>query len=65
MTLYTKDNCPRCNVLKTKLYAKGISFVEIKDEDVIESLGIEFLPVLKVHDDLLDFGKANEFINSL
>ena len=65
MILYTKDNCPRCEMLKTKLKAKNIDFVEVDDESTIEALGIEFLPVLKVNDELLEFGKANDFINSL
>lgn len=65
MTLYSKDDCPRCDMLKTKLKAKGIDFVEVKDEGLIESLGIEFLPVLKVGEDLLELSKANDFINSL
>lgn len=65
MVLYTKDDCPRCEMLKTKLKAKNIDFVEVDDEGIIESLGIEFLPVLKVNDELLELGKANDFINSL
>lgn len=47
------------------MYAKNIEFIEVKDEDIIESLGIEFLPVLRIDDELMDFGKANDFINSL
>ena len=65
MTLYSKDNCPRCDMLKTKLNAKGVAFVEVKYEDVIASLGIDFLPVLEVDGELLELGKANDFINSL
>lgn len=65
MILYTKDNCPRCEMLKTKLKSKNIDFVEVDDESTIEALGIEFLPVLKVDDELLELGKANDFINSL
>lgn len=65
MVLYTKNDCPRCDMLKTKLRAKNIAFVEINDEDTIEALGIEFLPVLRVDDELMELGKANDFINSL
>lgn len=65
MVLYTKDNCTRCEMLKTKLKSKNIDFVEVDDESTIEALGIEFLPVLKVDDELLELGKANDFINSL
>lgn len=65
MTLYSKDDCLRCDMLKTKLNAKGIQFVEVKNEDVIASLGIDFLPVLEVDGELLELGKANDYINSL
>lgn len=65
MVLYTKEDCPRCEMLKTKLKAKNIDFVEVDDESTIEALGIEFLPVLKVDDELMELGKANDFINSL
>ena len=65
MVLYTKKDCPRCEMLKTKLKAKNIDFVEVDDESTIEALGIEFLPVLKVDDELMELGKANDFINSL
>lgn len=65
MTLYSKDDCPRCDMLKDKLNAKGITFVEVKNEDVIASLGIDFLPVLEVDGELLELGKANDFIKSL
>ena len=65
MTLYSKDDCPRCDMLKDKLNAKGITFVEVKDEDVITSLGIDFLPVLEVDGKLLELGKANDFIKLL
>jgi hypothetical protein len=52
-------------MLKTKLKAKNIDFVEVDDESTIKALGIEFLPVLKVDDELMELGKANDFINSL
>jgi hypothetical protein len=52
-------------MLKAKLNAKNISFVEIKDESVIEALGIDFLPVLQVGEEFMQLSKANDFINSL
>ena len=65
MTLYTKDDCSRCDMIKDKLNSKGVSFNEVKDEEIIISLGIDFLPVLEVEGELLDLGKANNYINSL
>ena len=52
-------------MIKAKLKAKNVEFVEVKDESIIEGLGIDFLPVLQIDDELLDLGKANDFINSL
>lgn len=63
--LYSKDDCPRCDMLKTKLNAKGIEFQEVKDITVIEQLGIDFLPVLNVGGVLMELSKANDYINSL
>lgn len=65
MTLYTKDNCPRCTVLKAKLDAKNIRYIEISDIDVLIAKGITFAPMLEVDGELLDLSKANNFINSL
>ena len=65
MTLYSKDNGPRCDMLKSKLNAKNVPFVEEKDETIIDSLGIDFLPVLEVDGQLLQLSKANDYINSL
>lgn len=65
LVLYTKEDCPRCDMLKAKLNAKNIAFAEIKDEATIEALGIDFLPVLQVGDSMLKLSEANDFINSL
>lgn len=65
MTLYTKADCPRCDMLKDKLSTKGVEYTEVSDESTISSLGIEFLPVLEVDGELLELGKANNYINSL
>lgn len=65
MTIYTTPTCDRCKVLKTKMTAKGIKFIEIQDAEVMKQKGINFVPILEVDDKLLEFGEANSFINSL
>ena len=65
LTLYSKDGCPRCDMLKSKLNDKNVEFIEVKDEDVIASLDIDFLPVLEVDGEMLGLSKANDYINSL
>lgn len=64
VTLYS-NGCPRCNVLKKKLDAKGIAY-EVNDSiDDMISLGLSQVPVLKVGADLLDFVAANKWINEV
>lgn len=64
IVLYS-TGCPRCNVLETKLKNKGIDFEEVNDEDIMINKGFDSVPVLEVDGNYMDFGKANEFINSL
>ena len=64
IVLYS-TGCPRCNVLETKLKNKGIYFEEVNDEDIMINKGFDTVPILEVDGNYMDFGKANEFINSL
>lgn len=64
IVLYS-TGCPRCNVLETKLKNKGILFEEVNDEDIMINKGFDSVPILEVDGNYMDFGKANEFINSL
>ena len=64
IVLYS-TGCPRCNVLKTKLKNKGVDFEEINDTKLMIDKGFDSVPVLEVDGNYMDFGKANEFINSL
>ena len=62
ITLYS-TNCPKCMVLKEKLYAKHIEFTECNDTEIMKELGMTEVPVLKVNDEYLDFKAANTYIN--
>lgn len=64
IVLYS-TGCPRCNVLETKLKNKGIDFEEINDTELMIDKGFDSVPILEVDGNYMDFGKANEFINSL
>lgn len=55
--------CPKCNIIKKKLADKQITYVENNSIDEMLSLGIEQVPVLSVDGELLDFGKANQWVN--
>lgn len=62
VVLYS-TGCPKCEVLKTKLEAKNIEFSTNDNVDEMLSIGINQVPVLKVNEELLEFSKANDWIN--
>ena len=62
MTLYS-TNCPRCNVLKAKLDEKKIPYKICSDTDEMSKLGIEYLPMLEVNGELLNFKEALNYVN--
>ena len=57
--------CPKCNVLKKKMDAKGVNYVENNDIDKMERLGIQQVPMLCVDGDMMDFVAANDWINKM
>lgn len=61
--LYTTD-CPKCNVLKSKLQNKNIKFTENNAVDEMLALGITQAPVLSVDGELLDFKRAVTWVNN-
>lgn len=56
MTLYTKIDCPLCNVVKVKMVQAGIDYTPCINEDKMNELNIDRLPVLQ-----LDTGELLEF----
>ncbi len=64
--IYSTQSCPRCKMLKERLENKNIDFKEIQDEKEIIKLGFMTAPIVKKDDgEILDFGKAISWINSL
>ena len=55
--------CPKCNILKKKMDAKGIVYNEVVDVDIMLELGIKHVPIMRVGDATLDFSAANAWIN--
>ena len=64
ITFYTTD-CPKCEMLKSKLDAKNISYEICKDIDVMTSKGLKSAPALEVDNTIYNFKEAIKFINSL
>lgn len=62
ITLYS-TGCPKCQILKKKLDAKGINYTTITDVNIMLAKGFNLMPVLQVNDDVLDFTLAVEWVN--
>lgn len=63
ITLYS-TGCPKCNVLKTKLNAKGIEFNEVNNVEEMQRLGISQVPMLRLDTGvLMTFAQANSWVN--
>ena len=63
--LYSADYCPKCQVLKKKLVAKYVEFKTVQDENILDEMGIDELPVLSINGELMNMAAANNWINSL
>ena len=48
ITLYSKDGCVRCDIVKQMLYKSNVPFKEIKYEYIIEEKEYEQLPMMEV-----------------
>lgn len=55
--------CPKCSVLKKKLDTIGIPYTINSSIEDMTQLGISQVPVLSVGGELLEFAKANQWIN--
>lgn len=55
--------CPKCNVLKKKLTAKGITYTENNNTEQMVALGIDTVPILNVNGKLLNFQEAAAWVN--
>lgn len=63
ITLYS-TGCPKCKVLKSKLEAKNVEFVENNSVEEMTELGITQVPVLSVGGVLMDFKQAVDWVNN-
>lgn len=63
IVLYSTD-CPLCLMLKEKLNAKNITYIENKDVDFMLAKGITSVPVLEVNEEMLNARKALEWVDN-
>ena len=64
MIVLYSTGCPKCKILKKKLDAKGINYMENNNVDEMLTKGITQVPALAVNEDIFDFSKANEWVNA-
>lgn len=57
--------CPRCDVLKDKLEAKGVVYTENNSVEEMTALGIDEVPILSIDGKLHNFKEAVEWVNNL
>ena len=62
MILYS-NNCPRCNILKSKLISKNIDFDIVDDLCYMISIGLDEMTILEVNRKRMSFTEANKWIN--
>ena len=63
--LYTKEDCPMCHILKSKLDRAGLPYSEFTDEAKMLSMGIDALPVYQVGGMKLSYGEAVKYANTV
>ena len=63
ITIYSKEGCPRCRVLKMKLEQKGLEYTDCKDVEKMTEMGLKSLPVMEMDGTLYTFEKAVKLIN--
>lgn len=55
--------CPKCRVLEVKLDQKNISYTIETNEEIMKSKKVMSVPMLEVSNVMMDFYKANTWIN--
>lgn len=64
--VFTLPLCPKCNVLKKKIAAKGIKIEEVTDITYSEALGIIDFPTMETPDgQRYSFEEAVQWVNNL
>lgn len=62
IVLYS-TGCPRCKALEQALNRAGIVYDYCDNIDTIAGLGVKYVPILEVNDELMDYAAALGWIN--
>ena len=63
MVILYSTGCPKCQVLKSKLDSKNISYELFDNKDKMIDKGFTNVPILEVDGEIMDFKRAVEWIN--
>ena len=63
ITVYTKEGCPKCKILKMKLAQKGIEYNEVNDLQQMIAMGIKSAPQMDVDGVKYEFAEAIKYVN--
>jgi len=58
-------HCRNCIVLEKKLKAKNIGYTEVNDIEIMTEKGFMQAPMLEVDGVVMNYSKANNWINSI
>jgi len=62
ITLYTID-CPKCKRLEKMLEQERVQYEVCRDRDEMEQKGFDFMPVLEVDGQIMNYSEAINWIN--
>lgn len=63
MIIMYSTHCPKCLILEKKLNAAGIDYNICEDEALMKEKGFDFMPVLEVDGQIMNFGEAVKWVN--
>ena len=58
-------HCPKCTILEKKLLNANIDFQTVTDVEIMKNKGYMSVPVLEVDGEVMDFGSAIKWANSI
>lgn len=65
MVILYSTGCPRCKVLETKLKQKDVNYIICDNVEEMFKKGVGSVPCLDIEGEILDFGAAVKWVNSL
>lgn len=63
MIIMYSTHCPKCLILEKKLNEAGIDYNVCEDEALMKEKGFDFMPVLEVDGQIMNYGEAVKWVN--